>query len=86
MKITPETYEKMNKEFEKEGLAFQIKVPTQEEIDKWQEESQKAPYIEMPPSRDLVQEMWEKIGVYTDEEKEEYKNKTHIDRLNKITN
>ena len=34
-KITPETYEKMNEEFEEEGLAFSIKVPTQEEIYKW---------------------------------------------------
>ena len=34
-KITPETYEKMNKEFEEEGLAFRIIVPTQEEIDEW---------------------------------------------------
>lgn len=34
-KITPETYEKMNEEFEEEGLAFRIKVPTQEQIDKW---------------------------------------------------
>ena len=36
-KITPETYEKMNKEFEEEGLAFSIKVPTQEEIDDWRQ-------------------------------------------------
>ena len=35
-KITPETYEKMNEEFEEEGLAFRIIVPTQEQIDKWQ--------------------------------------------------
>ena len=34
-KITPETYEEMNKEFVEEGLAFRINVPTQEEIDKW---------------------------------------------------
>ena len=34
-KITPETYEKMNKEFEEEGLAFRIIVPTQEQIDEW---------------------------------------------------
>ena len=34
-KITPETYEKMNEEFEEEGLAFQIIVPTQEQIDEW---------------------------------------------------
>ena len=36
-KITHETYEKMNKEFEEEGLAFRIIVPTQEEIDDWQQ-------------------------------------------------
>ena len=35
-KITPETYEKMNKEFEEEGTAFRIIVPTQEQIDEWQ--------------------------------------------------
>ena len=34
-KITPETYEEMNKEFVREGLSFRINVPTQEEIDKW---------------------------------------------------
>ncbi len=38
-KITPKTYEKMNKEFEEEGLAFRINVPTQEQIDKWIQES-----------------------------------------------
>ena len=37
-KITPETYEKMNKEFEEEGLAFRIIVPTQEQIDDWREQ------------------------------------------------
>ena len=35
-RITPETYEKMNEEFEEEGLAFRIIVPTQEKIDEWQ--------------------------------------------------
>ena len=38
-KITPETYEKMNKEFEEEGLAFRINVPTQEQINKWMEKN-----------------------------------------------
>ena len=33
--ITPETYEKMNEEFEEEGLAFRIIIPTQEQIDDW---------------------------------------------------
>ena len=35
--ITPETYEKMNEEFEEEGLAFRIIVPTQEQIDEWRQ-------------------------------------------------
>ena len=35
IEITTETYEKMNKEFEEDGLAFILEVPTQEEIDKW---------------------------------------------------
>ena len=39
-KITPETYEKMNREFEEEGLAFRISVPTQEQIDNWIKKSQ----------------------------------------------
>ena len=39
-KITPETYKKMNEEFEEEGLAFRIKVPTQEQIDNWIQKSQ----------------------------------------------
>lgn len=33
-KITPEIYKKMNEEFEEEGMAFRITVPTQEQIDK----------------------------------------------------
>ena len=36
-KITPDTYEKMNEEFEEEGTAFRIIVPTQEQIDKWRQ-------------------------------------------------
>ena len=39
-KITPETYEKMNKEFEEDGLAFRINIPTQEEIDEWRKRGQ----------------------------------------------
>jgi hypothetical protein len=32
-KITPETYIKMNQEFEREGTPIRIIVPTQEQID-----------------------------------------------------
>lgn len=38
-KITPETYEKMNEEFEEEDIPFRIVVPTQEEIDEWRKQS-----------------------------------------------
>ena len=40
-RITPETYEKMNKEFEEDGLAFRINIPTQEEIDEWRKRGEK---------------------------------------------
>tara|TARA_R100001443_G_scaffold89045_1_gene95483 strand:- start:16912 stop:17163 length:252 start_codon:yes stop_codon:yes gene_type:complete len=80
IKITPQTYIDMNKELEEDGTMLRITVPTQEQIDKWQEESRKAPHIETPPQKDMVAEMWEKIGIYTSEEREEYKNKTHFDR------
>ena len=38
IEITPETYQKMNEEFEEEGLAFRLSIPTQEQIDKWRTE------------------------------------------------
>lgn len=81
IKITPQTYIDMNKEMEEEGTMLRISVPTQEQIDKWQEDSKKAKWIEPPVPKDMVAEMWEEIGIYTNEEREEYKNKTHIDRL-----
>ena len=59
-KITPQTYIDMNKEFEEEGTAFRISIPTQEEIDKHR--SQLAPPYKAPPAVDMVQEMWDKIG------------------------
>lgn len=80
MKITPQTYIDMNKELEEDNTMLRISVPTQEQIDKWQEESKNTLYIEMPPQVDMVAEMWEKIGIYTTEEREAYKNKHHIDR------
>ena len=35
-KLTPETYEKMNEEFIREDTNFRWIVPTQEQIDEWQ--------------------------------------------------
>jgi len=36
IKITPETYKKMNELFEAEGVDLRIEVPTQQQIDEWQ--------------------------------------------------
>jgi len=36
IKITPQTYIDMNKEFIEDDTPFRIAVPTQEVIDKWQ--------------------------------------------------
>ena len=60
IKITPQTYIDMNKEFEEDGTPFRIVIPTQEAIDKWQ--SQPAQPYQTPPAVDMVQEMWDKIG------------------------
>ncbi len=58
VKITPETYQKMEDEFREEGLAFTITIPTQEAIDKWQS----ATPIPQPVRHtvDMVAEMWKK--------------------------
>ena len=58
-KITPETYENMNKEFEEENTPFRIVIPTQEEIDKWLGDSKNTPHQEQPKGVDMVAEMWE---------------------------
>ena len=61
-KITPETYEKMNEEFVEEGTMVRIKVPSDEELEKWK--NWKCPDMHertvKPP--DLVQDLWDKIG------------------------
>ena len=55
-KITPETYEKMNEEFEEDGIPFRIAIPTQEAIDK----HRSATPIPQPVRHtvDMVAEMW----------------------------
>jgi len=39
IEISPETYEKKKEEFKELGLAFQLYIPTQEQIDKWKKQS-----------------------------------------------
>ena len=58
VRITPEVYQKMEDEFRKDGLAFAITIPTQEEIDRWQAEIP----VPTPPvhDHDMVAEIWEK--------------------------
>ena len=80
IEITPQTYIDMNEEFEEEGTMLRIEVPTQEAIDKWKKWKDPDIHKRTVEPRDMVQGMWEEIGIYTDEEREEYKNKTHIDR------
>tara|TARA_B100000614_G_C14317879_1_gene399072 strand:- start:356 stop:601 length:246 start_codon:yes stop_codon:yes gene_type:complete len=73
IKITPQTYIDMNKEFVEEGTMVRLVVPTQEAIDKWLEDSKKVDWIEPPAGKDMVAEMWEKLGIYTIEEREQYR-------------
>ena len=39
IKITPDTYQAMNREFEEEGTPFILTIPTQQEIDEQEERS-----------------------------------------------
>tara|TARA_R100000988_G_scaffold69900_1_gene35928 strand:- start:441 stop:578 length:138 start_codon:yes stop_codon:yes gene_type:complete len=43
IKITPETYKKMNEIFKKESTPLRIEVPTQERIDVWQKQNECSP-------------------------------------------
>tara|TARA_B100000927_G_scaffold264416_1_gene236530 strand:- start:245 stop:523 length:279 start_codon:yes stop_codon:yes gene_type:complete len=61
-KITPETYEEMNKEFVEEGTMVRIEVPTQEEIDKWKTWIDPHMHERTTPTPDMVQDMWDAIG------------------------
>ena len=56
VEITPQTYIDMNEEFIKDDIPFEIAVPTQEAIDKWQN----ATPVHQPPVHnvDMVADMW----------------------------
>ena len=58
LNITPQTYIDMNKEFEEEGIPFEIAIPTQEKLDKWL--NQPSVHHDPPPQIDMVAEMWKK--------------------------
>ena len=62
VKLTPQTYIDMNKEFEEEGTAVRIVVPTQEQIDKWQNWKDPDMHERTVKPRDMVQDMWDAIG------------------------
>ena len=55
-KISPQTYIDMNEEFIKDDIPFQIEIPTQEAIDKWQN----ATPVHQPVRHtvDMVADMW----------------------------
>ena len=61
-KITPQTYIDMNKEFEEEGTMVRLTIPTQEQIDKWKEWKDPNMHKRTVEPKDMVQEMWDKIG------------------------
>ena len=58
IKITPQTYIDMNKEFEEEGTMVRIEVPTQEAIDKWLNHKEDIHSRTVEPV-DMVAQMWE---------------------------
>ena len=67
VEITPQTYIDMNEEFIKDDIPFEIAVPTQEEIDKWQN----ATPVHQPPVHnvDMVADMWAEYDRIEEERK-----------------
>jgi hypothetical protein len=67
IKITPQTYIDMNKEFIEDDIPFRIEIPTQEAIDKWQN----AAPITQPVRHtvDMVAEIWAKHNRIEEERK-----------------
>jgi len=67
IKITPQTYIDMNKEFIEDDIPFRIEIPTQEAIDKWQN----ATPIPQPVRHtvDMVAEIWAKHNRIEEERK-----------------
>tara|TARA_R100001480_G_scaffold18766_1_gene28258 strand:- start:97 stop:342 length:246 start_codon:yes stop_codon:yes gene_type:complete len=72
-KITPQTYIDMNEEFERNGDRVRIEVPTQEAIDKWQNWKDPDMHERCGKTTDMVAELWAELGVYTIEEREQYR-------------
>ena len=67
VEITPQTYIDMNEEFIKDDIPFEIAVPTQEAIDKWQN----ATPVHQPVRHtvDMVAEMWAEYNRIEEERK-----------------
>ena len=61
-KITPQTYIDMNEEFEEEGTMVRIKVPTQEQLDKWKNWIDPDMHKRTVEPRDMVQDMRDAYG------------------------
>jgi len=61
-KITPQTYIDMNEEFEEEGTMVRIKVPTQEQLDKWKNWIDPDMHKRTVKPRDMVQDMRDAYG------------------------
>ena len=75
-KLTPETYEEMNREFREEGYPFEIAATTQEKLDAWQNAPVEHPPL--PPQVDLVAKMWEEHNAQTNDKPMKTKN---VDRI-----
>ena len=58
-KITPETYEEMNREFEEEGTMVRIAPLTQKQIDDWLAWKDPDMHKRTTEPVDMVAKMWE---------------------------
>tara|TARA_B100000902_G_C26729327_1_gene630606 strand:+ start:319 stop:582 length:264 start_codon:yes stop_codon:yes gene_type:complete len=59
---TPQTFIDMNEEFERENTPLRLVIPTQEQIDKWENWVDPHMHERTVEPKDMVQEMWDNIG------------------------
>lgn len=82
VKITPETYKKMNEEFIEHGTPLRLNIPTQEEIDKHL--SEPSPPWPEPPKVDMVAEMWKEHNQVKEDQEEQERLRLKLQSKNRL--
>ena len=87
MKITPETYEKMNEYFAEHEPHFRVSVPTQEAIDTWHAQPEYYPAAavesngQIPCEKTLIDKLNEEDAAMTEKDTKELELNVYINAI-----